>query len=65
MSHLLKLRPMQRSRLLLEKRKQFVHNYVKNNPDKQMKLIVAELTERLFISEKTIFNILKYYESNN
>ncbi len=50
---------MQRSKLLLEKRKEFIHNYVKNNSDKQMKIIVSELVERLFISEKTIFNILK------
>ena len=50
---------MQRSKLLLEKRKQFVHNYVRNNAEKQMKVIIAELTDRLFISERTIFNILK------
>ncbi|SEL68886.1 hypothetical protein SAMN04487910_3048 [Aquimarina amphilecti] len=50
---------MQRSKLLLEKRKQFVHNYVENNSEKQMKVIVEELIEQLFISEKTIYNILK------
>ena len=49
---------MQRSKHLLEKRKVFVHNYVKENSEKQMKTIIAELTERLFISERTIFNIL-------
>ena len=50
---------MQRNKQLLEKRKNFVHDYVKNNSEKQMKIIVSELTERLFISERTIFNILK------
>ena len=50
---------MQRSQLLLEKRKQFIKNYVENNSDRQMKVIVEELIERLFISERTIYNILK------
>ncbi|MBQ4802699.1 hypothetical protein J8L88_07560 [Aquimarina sp. MMG015] len=50
---------MQRSKLLLEKRKQFVQNYVESNSEKQMKVIVEELIEQLFISEKTIYNILK------
>ncbi len=50
---------MKRSTNLLEKRKQFVERYVHNNQDKQMKVIVCELTERLFLSERTIYNILK------
>lgn len=50
---------MQRSKLLLEKRKQFVKHYVEENSEKQMKVIIEELIERLFISEKTIYNILK------
>jgi len=50
---------MQRSKLLLEKRKRFVQDYVENNSEKQMKVIIDELIERLFISEKTIYNILK------
>ncbi len=50
---------MQRSKLLLEKRKQFVQDYVENNSEKQMKVIIEELIDRLFISEKTIYNILK------
>ncbi len=50
---------MQRCKNLLKKRKHFVETYVKDNPTKQMKVIVSELSERLFISEKTIYNILK------
>lgn len=49
---------MKRSSGLLEKRRKFVQNYVLENQDKQMKLIVAELSERLFLSERTIYNII-------
>jgi len=50
---------MKRNKLLLEKRKTYVHEYVKRNSKKQMKVIINELVEHLFISEKTIYNILK------
>lgn len=49
---------MRRSRELIEKRKEFVTNYVTYNQSKQMKVIVNELTELLFLSERTIYNIL-------
>ncbi|MBP2833514.1 hypothetical protein J8281_15065 [Aquimarina sp. U1-2] len=49
---------MKRKNSLLEKRRIFVQNYVLQNQHKQMKLIVAELSERLFLSERTIYNIL-------
>jgi len=49
---------MKRKNNLLEERRKFVHGYVKQNQNKQMKLIVAELSERLFLSERTIYNIL-------
>ncbi len=49
---------MKRKNGLLEKRRRFVQNYVMQNQHKQMKLIVAELSERLFLSERTIYNIL-------
>lgn len=49
---------MKRSKELVEKRKDFVIDYVKRNQDKQMKVIVTELTEMLFLSERTIYNIL-------
>ncbi|KZS42299.1 hypothetical protein AWE51_02335 [Aquimarina aggregata] len=49
---------MKRKNDLLEKRRRYVQNYVLENQDKQMKLIVAELSERLFLSERTIYNIL-------
>lgn len=43
---------------LLEKRRVFVQGYINKHQDKQMKLIVAELSERLFLSERTIYNII-------
>lgn len=49
---------MKRSKELTEKRKNFVIEYVKRNQDKQMKVIVTELTEMLFLSERTIYNII-------
>ncbi|WP_160317978.1 hypothetical protein [Chryseobacterium sp. ERMR1:04] len=49
---------MKRSKELVEKRKDFVVEYVKRNQSKQMKVIVTELTEMLFLSERTIYNIL-------
>lgn len=49
---------MRRSKELLEKRKEFVMKYVNDNQRKQMKVIVYELTELLFLSERTIYNIL-------
>lgn len=52
------LKKMKRSKELTEKRKDFVNDYVKRNQDKQMKVIVTELTEMLFLSERTIYNII-------
>jgi len=49
---------MKRSKELVEKRKNFVIEYVKSNQSKQMKVIVTELTEMLFLSERTIYNII-------
>ncbi|MEC3874307.1 MULTISPECIES: hypothetical protein [Chryseobacterium] len=49
---------MKRSKELVEKRKDFVIDYVKRNQDKQMKVIVTELMEMLFLSERTIYNII-------
>ncbi len=49
---------MRRNLSLLKKRNEFVKVYVNNNQDKQMKLIVSELSERLFLSERTIYNIM-------
>ena len=55
---------MKRSKYLLEKRKAFIHDYIRDNQHKQMKKIVIELSERLFISERTIYNILNEKISN-
>ncbi len=49
---------MKRNYQLLEKRRKFVQNYVSNNQDRQMKQVVAELSEQLFLSERTIYNII-------
>ncbi|WP_459211451.1 hypothetical protein [Aquimarina rhabdastrellae] len=49
---------MKRNCELLEKRRVYVQNYVLENQHKQLKLIVAELSERLFLSERTIYNII-------
>jgi hypothetical protein len=43
---------------MLEKRKAFVADYVRDNPKIQMKVIVINLSERLFLSERTINTIL-------
>lgn len=50
---------MKRSKDLVEKRKDFVIDYVKRNQSKQMKVIVTELMEMLFLSERTIYNIIQ------
>ncbi|MFC5048242.1 hypothetical protein ACFSTE_02355 [Aquimarina hainanensis] len=49
---------MKRSYGLLEKRRMFVHKYISENQDRQMKIVVSELSERLFLSERTIYNII-------
>ncbi|SIS59920.1 hypothetical protein SAMN05421786_101413 [Chryseobacterium ureilyticum] len=55
---LFKPEKMKRSKELVEKRKDFVIDYVRRNQNKQMKVIVTELTEMLFLSERTIYNII-------
>ncbi|MEW7277835.1 hypothetical protein ABW636_04510 [Aquimarina sp. 2201CG1-2-11] len=49
---------MKRNYQLLEKRRKFVQNYVSSNQHRQMKQVVAELSEQLFLSERTIYNII-------
>lgn len=50
---------MRRQKHLLEKRKQFVFNYINNkDSDKRIGELVKELTEILFLSERTIYNII-------
>lgn len=49
---------MKRSKQLLEKRRNFVLNYINTNQAKQMKVIVAELSDTLFLTERTIYNII-------
>jgi hypothetical protein len=49
---------MRRSNKLLEKRRAFVLEYVLENQEKQMKVIVSELSEKLFVTERTIYTII-------
>lgn len=49
---------MKKNTELLEKRRQFIHEYALNNQDKQVDVIIAELSDILFLSERTIYNIL-------
>ncbi|MDI9309243.1 MAG: hypothetical protein QM535_03415 [Limnohabitans sp.] len=49
---------MRRSKTLLEKRKDYVLDYLNKNQAKQMKVVVAELSEALFLTERTIYSII-------
>ena len=49
---------MKRNMELLEKRRRYVQGYVNTNQHKQIKVVVAELSEQLFLSERTIYSIL-------
>ena len=49
---------MRKNYQLLEKRRRFVQEYVCENHHKQMKSVVTELSERLFVTERTIYRIL-------
>ncbi|WP_433836053.1 hypothetical protein [Flavobacterium anhuiense] len=49
---------MKRSRTLLDKRRDYVINYLNRNQAKQMKVVVAELSDTLFLTERTIYTII-------
>lgn len=49
---------MKRSRILLDKRRDYVINYLNLNQAKQMKVVVAELSDTLFLTERTIYTII-------
>jgi len=49
---------MKRSKILLEKRRAYVINYLNRNQDKQMKVVVSELSDSLFLTERTIYTII-------
>lgn len=54
---------MKRDKTLLEKRQEFVIAYInERNSTMLMKNIVIELQERLFLSERTIYNIYTSYK---
>lgn len=52
---------MFRDKSLIDKRREFVGNYVKENSHKQMKIIVEELVNMLFLTERTIYKIIEEY----
>ncbi len=49
---------MKRSRTLLNKRREYVINYLNINQAKQMKVVVSELSDSLFLTERTIYTII-------
>lgn len=49
---------MKRSRTLLDKRREYVINYLNRNQAKQMKVVVSELSDSLFLTERTIYTII-------
>jgi hypothetical protein len=49
---------MKRNNLLLEKRRTYVINYLNSNQGKQIKVVVSELSESLFLTERTIYTII-------
>ncbi|KQB39464.1 MULTISPECIES: hypothetical protein [Flavobacterium] len=49
---------MKRSRTLLDKRRDYVINYLNRNQAKQMKVVVSELSDTLFLTERTIYTII-------
>ncbi|MFW0739643.1 MULTISPECIES: hypothetical protein [unclassified Flavobacterium] len=49
---------MKRSRTLLDKRREYVINYLNRNQAKQMKVVVSELSDTLFLTERTIYTII-------
>jgi hypothetical protein len=49
---------MRRSRTLLDKRRDYVINYLNRNQAKQMKVVISELSDTLFLTERTIYTII-------
>ena len=49
---------MKRNKTLLDKRRAYVINYLNSNQDKQMKVVVSELSDSLFLTERTIYTII-------
>lgn len=49
---------MRRSQTLLDKRRDYVISYLNRNQAKQMKVVVSELSDALFLTERTIYTII-------
>lgn len=56
--HLFKRQNMRRSQTLLDKRRDYVISYLNRNQAKQMKVVVSELSDTLFLTERTIYTII-------
>ena len=50
---------MKRRNDLTKKRRIWINNYVSQNQHKQMKVILSEISEIIFLSERRIYQILK------
>lgn len=50
---------MRRDNDLLKRRKEFILDYLKKNEHKQMKVVIMELSEMLFISSRTIYKVIE------
>ena len=49
---------MKRSKTLLQKRQDFVMKYLEENQSNKITAVVKELSDRLFLTERTIYNII-------
>jgi hypothetical protein len=49
---------MKKDKNIQDKRREFVMDYLEKNKEKQKKVIVLELSERLFLTERTIHSII-------
>lgn len=49
---------MKRNKTLLDKRRDYVITYLNKNQAKQMKVVVSELSDALFVTERTIYTII-------
>lgn len=50
---------MKRDKVLLERRSEFVMNYLKENSAKRINVIIKELSDILFLTERTIYTIME------
>ena len=49
---------MKRKSDLIERRRKYVEDYILQNHERSIEQLIFELSERLFLSERTIYGIL-------